>query len=481
VDAPAVLGENAHMCGMATPTQRRAGLFPVALVLAGALLPALPAHSRDKESREAAGDLEQAVRDRDAEKFLGALAGVLAAGDARAIRTAVEAYARLASDLSAKTETWSDFYRLHGRAAAAFKDLAGKAALDEIDRLLRNRKGDWRGRVLLLDAAAFNPRLDIEASALLALEDKAPQVVRRSLRYLRNAKKVPVVEKIVARFAELEAKHGKSKDAEWSRTLLTFQAALTQMLKVDLPSAVDWRNYVEAHKGDEDFFRTNGHQGGGNTAITLFGAAVTGKNIAFVLDISGSMLTTDPLPAKSGEGDRRGRTVVGDPAESGGGKPRVPPQERRRITRAKRELVRVVKALPSDVRFNLITYSSEVYPWKKALVPASGENKEEAAKHIEELRAEGITVTDMAIEEAFADLDVDTIYLITDGAPTHIGTAGPGLPEDAERIIREIHARVAELNFLREVRIFTLGFPDAKEDFLQKLSADHGGRYVAIE
>jgi hypothetical protein len=38
-----------------------------------------------------------------------------------------------------------------------------------------------------------------------------------------------------------------------------------------------------------------------------------------------------------------------------------------------------------------------------------------------------------------------------------------------------------ELNFLRDVRVFTLGFRGAKEEFLKQLSREHGGRYVAIE
>ena len=79
-----------------------------------------------------------------------------------------------------------------------------------------------------------------------------------------------------------------------------------------------------------------------------------------------------------------------------------------------------------------------------------------------------------------ADLTVDTIYLITDGAPTHLGSAGPGRPPDADELIGEIHKRVRYLNFLRGVRIFCLGFPEADEEFLKKLSKENSGTYVAI-
>ena len=97
-----------------------------------------------------------------------------------------------------------------------------------------------------------------------------------------------------------------------------------------------------------------------------------------------------------------------------------------------------------------------------------------------DIGADGITITDLALEEAFADLGVDTIYLITDGAPTHVGSRG-GFPEDAEELIKSIHRSTKAINFLRGVRIFTLGFRGAEEEFLKKLSRDHSGKYVRVE
>ena len=37
------------------------------------------------------------------------------------------------------------------------------------------------------------------------------------------------------------------------------------------------------------------------------------------------------------------------------------------------------------------------------------------------------------------------------------------------------------LNFLRGVRIFTLGFREAEEQFLEKLARDNDGAYAAID
>jgi hypothetical protein len=437
--------------------------------------PALASQRAAQEQRALLQRLSDAVSARDTGAFLEAYRALLGSGEPRNVRPAVEAYARFAEQL-AKKGSWSDLYHLHDKSAASFSSVSQKAAIAEVARL-RLGSRDWRARLLCLDAAAFNPTLDLEEACLSALADKSPYVVRRALRYLANSRKVPVVEKIVERYNELAAKKPLAEAAQWERTLLAFQGALQQMLRVDLPAAADWKNYVDAHKHRPDFLDPEKRiRDEGGTAITLFGAAVTGKNIAIILDVSGSMMATDP-PPEGEEEERRGRTVVGDPARRGIPLPR---EDRRRMHRAKRELARVIRALPEDVQFNVIAYSSEVKPWRRSMAAATVENKAAAVEFVEGLEAEGITVTDMALEDAFSDLALDTIYLITDGAPTHTGSTGPGKPPDADEIIAEIHRRVKELNFLRDVRIFTLGFEGAEEDFLKKLSADNGGRYVRI-
>ena len=451
--------------------------YRILLVLTVLCFPAslrLPAQS--KELKSATLELKKAVSRKDPEAFLEGFTAALATGDRRAIKTAVDAYISMARALGAGVGRSGEYYYLHSKAANAFKDAKGKFVTAEIEKIRKSKRGDWRGRLLILDAACFKSDLDLEAACIEALADKAPQIVRRSLHYLRRSKKVPIVEKMVERYVAIETKKPSGEAAEWDRTLLTFQSALQQMLHVDLPAAVDWKNYVAARKGRPDFFEPR-KKGSARTALTLFGAAVTGKNICFILDVSGSMLSTDPAPRGSSEAARK-RTVVGGPINRG---PPKPPEERRRITRAKKELIRVVKALPSDIRFNLVSYSSDVDPWQEAMVKSSKGNKQEAGKYVDELSAEGVTVTDLALEEAFSDLSLDTIYLVTDGAPTHVGSSGRGDPSDSAQIVKEIHKRMKELNFLRDVRIFTLGFKGAKEAFLKQLSQEHGGRYVAIE
>ncbi|MFQ5655326.1 MAG: VWA domain-containing protein, partial [Planctomycetota bacterium] len=138
-------------------------------------------------------------------------------------------------------------------------------------------------------------------------------------------------------------------------------------------------------------------------------------------------------------------------------------------------------SLAEDRRFNLIAYSSEVRPWGKTLEQATPGAKKKAVRFIDGLKAQGVTFTDLALAEAIADPRVDTIYLITDGAPTHVGSRGRDLPEDASRLMKRILLETRSVNYLRGIRIFTLGFEGAEEAFLKRLAAEHEGIYVRIE
>jgi len=450
------------------------------------VLPATPgvlgADRSRKERRALLKKLQRGDLDGDHKQFLYAFRVLLEGNDARSVRVAVKVYSKLVKE---KEGTWTprEFLSFHGKAAKAFAAVSSKAAAAEFVKLLKSNR-DWHGRLLLLDASGFAEPVGRLEASLVALGDEHPVVLRRTLRYLAHSREVSVVEAIVKRYLEISEEHegarkkrGKpatrAKDPEWERTELTFQFTLNHMLKVELQAAQDFRNYFAAHKENPDLFNPKRKQNKDDpTRVTLFGTAVTGRNIAIVLDVSGSMLAIDP---PSGRRKRRGLTTNKPPDEN------LTHKEDQRLYRAKQELVSVVRSLMSGVSFNLITFASEVDVWKESVVPASDKNKKSAISYVRELEAEGVTVTDLALEAAFWNLELDTIYLITDGAPTHLGGSGSEVPEDTRQLIAKIHRRVRDLNFLRGVRIFTLGFEGAEEKFLKKLAADNSGTYARIE
>jgi hypothetical protein len=420
-----------------------------------------------KSAREA---LLAAEKSRNPDGFASAAAALLKDDSARAVREVCEAFGRLAADRPSLPP--DVHYRLHSEVAQLLGGVGSVPAREEIIRE-REKSRAWEVRLLCLDGSSFKPNpLDLRGGAIALLRDRTPAVVRRSLDYLKNDRRLLVVDRVLARYLEVDGPKGPKGD-DWDRVRLAFRSALSALLKVSLPAAVDYRSYVAARREKPEDLFNHPEQPHGPTKLTIFGAEVSGNNLVFVIDVSGSMMTSDPviLTAEPGKTQSVEKTRA---------KAAELMEERRRIIRAKRELTKVVQSLPEGKRFNIIAYSSDVVPWKKLLTPVNAGSRKEALEFVANLKADGITVTDDALEAAFADLAADTIYLITDGAPTHVGNKGSEMPPDAEELIERIQRRVREINYFRGVRLFTLGFPEAEENFLKKLAADNAGEYTPI-
>ena len=79
----------------------------------------------------------------------------------------------------------------------------------------------------------------------------------------------------------------------------------------------------------------------------------------------------------------------------------------------------------------------------------------------------GATNVHAALERAFADAEVDTIFLLTDGQPSAGFLVAP------EAILREVR----RWNVGRGVRIHTVAI-GGRSDFLERLAADSGGEHT---
>jgi len=360
------------------------------------------------------------------------------------------------------------------------KDPESPAALKEKAKVL----GRERDRVVKLKAktrSAFSRLVLLEigirrgtTAATEGLEDAAPLVVRRALTHLDGRKEVGVIEAILASYA----KHKDSTGAEWTRTFFKMKGVCARAFGVDLQGVVDYRGLLLQRRDLPDPFAEHLNKKDEKPASRtgLFGLPVTGDSIVFILDVSGSMTSID-----RGASGSKGRTRrVGGPNDPNRDKGPT------RMDRSKRELIATIRRLRKDVRFNIVPFSSPapftIQPWKPSLVAATSVAKAEAKDFIEGLIAAGSTATDRALEMAFDDRSMDTIYLISDGVPTHDGSTAGAVPPDTERLVKEIHARVGQLNFLRDVRIFTLGFPQVQRGylFLEELARAHGGKFIKI-
>jgi Mg-chelatase subunit ChlD len=178
------------------------------------------------------------------------------------------------------------------------------------------------------------------------------------------------------------------------------------------------------------------------TASTFFGIRIVSHRVVFILDISGSM-----------EEATRG-SYIGEQGEH-------------RIVVAKKELLRALDGLEKDTLFNVIAFSGDVESWSDAIRERTDETLESAKEYVREIPIGGGTNIYGALQSAFADPQVDTIYFLSDGEPS----VGDVIDPEA------IRTEVADWNKHRRLVIHSIAVGGSLR-LLEQLAADTGGTYV---
>lgn len=138
-----------------------------------------------------------------------------------------------------------------------------------------------------------------------------------------------------------------------------------------------------------------------------------------------------------------------------------------KIETLRRELTSVVKRFPPSGRFQLVFFNENVQPFTKELVPATPKAKEKAVAAVAALQAAGATNLFDAMEAGLRDPAVDTLVLLTDGAPT----AGK------VRDMNGIRKRFLLANRERMVLLHVVCIGQ-KSPHLRDMARLSGGRYV---
>jgi len=125
---------------------------------------------------------------------------------------------------------------------------------------------------------------------------------------------------------------------------------------------------------------------GEERTASFVGLPVLSERVAFLIDFSGSMWQ-----------ERDGKT---------------------RKQRVDVELRRALESLPESTRFNLHPYTLEPLRWQKKLTTATAKNVQRALKYFEDCQAHGKGNFWDAALDAMQDPEVDTLMLLTDGAPS---------------------------------------------------------------
>ena len=429
--------------------------------------------------------LQKAVKEKDVASIQERMETLAKEEKGRAVRPIVDAVADVES---ASEGSWYsvDRYRVFLAGSRALAKIPGPVLDKELNKILKKHP-EWPARTLALHASLLSQASDTVSLSLSALHDKTPQVVISAANILGKSQEILAIQPLISGMNRWEDQNTRERAAKGGRDELEKKArdrawlacrdALHRLTGVSLHDSGAYRSWVSTHQDDLDPKNVDLDKVEIKTTGTgLFGLDITGRNIAFIIDVSGSMMATDPPSDEQMERISRS-TGVGKSVEE-----RISElmESRRRILRARTELKKAIEGLGENKRFTVIAYSSEVQAWSTVLKDADKKNRNSAVSFVESLKASGITVTDEALNIALSDPTLDTIYLVTDGAPTHIGSRGSDMPPDAPELMRRILAETRAVNHLRGIRIFTLGFVDAEEDFLKKLASENNGRYVRI-
>ncbi len=359
---------------------------------------------------------------------------------------------------------------------------------------------DWRQRGIAAQAAATYPSPEGRAAALKALKDKEPRVALQALFGLR-ARKDPETAAAVAEclkssvwtivsaaaeaLAEIKAPASVRPLIEAvgrtdGRVRDDVNNALRAITGQSFPADYDqWKRWFEEHVAEYEGEgakplpkKPAGRAPPSDDPGTYYGIPSVSKRIVYIIDISGSM----ELP-------------IGKP---GTATPREGEEERftgPKVDIAKNELKSAIRKLPEDAFFNFITFNHKVTVWEPKLIQATQDNKNKAYLYIRDLKASGSTYTYGALREAFRFAGqgatdaayasgLDTIFLLSDGAPTDQSFPTSKLM-DPEPIL----AAVRQWNSLSKVVIHAIAI-DAQTQggtfikFMKDLAEQNGGKYA---
>lgn len=200
------------------------------------------------------------------------------------------------------------------------------------------------------------------------------------------------------------------------------------------------------------------------------GIPLTGENVVFLIDISGSMMMKDPDTEDPDKWPFLCET-----------------------------LMKLMKSIPTLQRFQVILFSDKTNHlfgnrdfWLKYEGPATAEKVRDSLRKV---KVEGNTNMHDGFDEAFRyrKLKLDTIYFFSDGLPN----AGPGVPfsiakpteaQKAHYMSKHVRDKLksdwnAPQDGMRDVRVNAVGFwfdsPDVGA-FLWALAREHKGSFVGL-
>ncbi len=319
----------------------------------------------------------------------------------------------------------------------------------------------------------------LEDLGALLLSDRAWQVRAAACDALVHLKTARAIPYLIKGLAAEEKRRGKK---DWCRRVaLGLGRGLRSLTGMDLPleHAAPWKSWW-TQKGKNMRVRALGapkDQGKGAAGVyaRYFNIAVESDRLLFLVDASGSMARKVKLKRK----------YAGIPNEAV------------KFDLVRKELSKVILSLPPTAAVNVIFFNQDVVPFRPmspgnpGLMPMTEANKEALLEFLNLAVPQGLTnlygALDLALQVGRGrgkkkwkgryrsrtnPLTFDTIYLLSDGAPT------TGKVIDPDRILE----LVDRANAVKKVVIHTISFGDVNNaKFMDELARRNGGKHVHLE
>ena len=220
---------------------------------------------------------------------------------------------------------------------------------------------------------------------------------------------------------------------------------------------------------------------------SFLGVDTPSRRVVFVVDVSGSM---EEMITNREAFRERGFTRF------------------EKLEIVKEELLRSIEGLESYVQFNVISFASQVHPWRKGLVSANALNRRSASDFVRKLKPIGGSVAQARAQaglkgsanvedgrtNTYAALlagmgidpekppapttgsantirsEVDTVFFLSDGRPSVGELSDPDDIADA----------ITDLNRFRRITLHTIAIGEFQKDFMMELARDNGGVFVDL-
>lgn len=286
------------------------------------------------------------------------------------------------------------------------------------------------GLALLLELGADTGIVPAQQS----LGDKAWELRSIAYRYLTKFRDIASIPLLIARVEREDGRLG----AELAQALFAHTGTRCWKRK-------EWDAWWAEHKNGfvlphPDTVRGGSGSGGGQT-VSYYDIPLVSSHVAFLIDRSGSMTARIGTDKKF-----------------------------TRLEAAKEQMRKVLEVLPKTHYCNLIVYESGVQAVWDTMRICDDPNREELLSRVKAIAPGGGTNIFDALEKAFQDPGVDTIYLLTDGEPSAGRLTG----------VDDIADEIRKQNRARQIVIHCIGL-GIDSALLKRLAAESGGSYKYVQ